>query len=133
MGEDNSISHAFTLARVTPNLRASAACESPMFSRSLLMLSEIKLSLPSNDNFTMRQVIYNYLYVYRFIDNVQKELYNEDRFYAEIQKKESEVLVMDSPTSKSRNKVLILIVGLLIVAVVAAYGVISSGVLEEKN
>lgn len=39
---------------------------------------------------------------------------------------------MDSPTSKSRNKVLILIVGLLIVAVVAAYGVISSGVLEEK-
>ena len=36
-------------------------------------------------------------------------------------KKESEVLVMDSPTSKSRNKVLILIVGLLIVAVVAAY------------
>lgn len=47
-------------------------------------------------------------------------------------KKESEVLVMDSPTSKSRNKVLILIVGLLIVAVVAAYGVISSGVLEEK-
>ena len=47
-------------------------------------------------------------------------------------KKESEVLVMDSPTSKSRNKVLILIVGLLIVAVVAVYGVISSGVLEEK-
>lgn len=131
MGEDNSISHAFTLARVTPNLRASAACESPMFSRSLLMLSEIKLSLPSTDNFTMRQMIYNYLYMYSFIDNVQKRLYNEDRFYAEIQK-ESEVFVMDSPSRKSQNKVLVLIVGLLIVAVIAAYGVISSGVLEEK-
>lgn len=131
MGEDNSISHAFTLARVTPNLRASAACESPMFSRSLLMLSEIKLSLPSTDNFTMRQMIYNYLYMYSFIDNAQKRLYNEDRFYAEIQK-ESEVFVMDSPSRKSQNKVLVLIVGLLIVAVIAAYGVISSGVLEEK-
>jgi hypothetical protein len=131
VGEDNSISHAFTLARVTPNLRASAACESPMFSRSLLMLSEIKLSLPSTDNFTMRQMIYNYLYMYSFIDNAQKRLYNEDRFYAEIQK-ESEVFVMDSPSRKSQNKVLVLIVGLLIVAVIAAYGVISSGVLEEK-
>lgn len=131
MGEDNSISHAFTLARVTPNLRASAACESPMFSRSLLMLSEIKLSLPSTDNFTMRQMIYNYLYMYSFIDNAQKRLYNEDRFYAEIQK-ESEVFVMDSPSRKSQNKVLVLIVGLLIFAVIAAYGVISSGVLEEK-
>jgi len=112
-------------------LRASAACESPMFSRSLLMLSEIKLSLPSTDNFTMRQMIYNYLYMYSFIDNAQKRLYNEDRFYAEIQK-ESEVFVMDSPSRKSQNKVLVLIVGLLIVAVIAAYGVISSGVLEEK-
>jgi hypothetical protein len=102
-----------------------------MFSRSLLMLSEIKLSLPSTDNFTMRQMIYNYLYMYSFIDNVQKRLYNEDRFYAEIQK-ESEVFVMDSPSRKSQNKVLVLIVGLLIVAVIAAYGVISSGVLEEK-
>ena len=95
------------------------------------MLSEIKLSLPSTDNFTMRQMIYNYLYMYSFIDNVQKRLYNEDRFYAEIQK-ESEVFVMDSPSRKSQNKVLVLIVGLLIVAVIAAYGVISSGVLEEK-
>lgn len=85
MGEDNSISHALTLARVTPSLRASAACESPMFSRNLLMLSEIKLSLPSDDNFTMRRVIYNYLCVHRFIDNVQKKLYNEDGFYAEKQ------------------------------------------------
>ncbi|WP_308594207.1 hypothetical protein [uncultured Gemmiger sp.] len=95
------------------------------------MLSEIKLSLPSTDNFTMRQMIYNYLYMYSYIDNVQKRLYNEDRFYAEIQK-ESEVFVMDSPSRKSQNKVLVLIVGLLIVAVIAAYGVISSGVLEEK-
>ena len=39
---------------------------------------------------------------------------------------------MDSPSRKSQNKVLVLIVGLLIVAVIAAYGVISSGVLEEK-
>ena len=85
MGEDNSISHALTLARVTPSLRASAACESPMFSRNLLMLSEIKLSLPSDDNFTMRRVIYNYLCMHRFIDNVQKKLYNEDGFYAEKQ------------------------------------------------
>ena len=100
MGEDNSISHAFTLARVTPNLRASAACESPMFSRSLLMLSEIKLSLPSNDNFTMRQVIYNYLYMYRFIDNEQKELYNEDRFYAEIQKKKVKCWLWILPRAK---------------------------------
>lgn len=69
--------------------------------------------------------------MYSFIDNVQKRLYNEDRFYAEIQK-ESEVFVMDSPSRKSQNKVLVLIVGLLIVAVIAAYGVISSGVLEEK-
>lgn len=79
----------------------------------------------------MRQMIYNYLYMYSYIDNAQKRLYNEDRFYAEIQK-ESEVFVMDSPSRKSQNKVLVLIVGLLIVAVIAAYGVISSGVLEEK-
>lgn len=40
----------------------------------------------------MRQMIYNYLYMYSFIDNAQKRLYNEDRFYAEIQK-ESETSV----------------------------------------
>ena len=46
------------------------------------MLSEIKLSLPSNDNFTMREMIYNYRNMYRFVDNSQKKLYNENGFYA---------------------------------------------------
>lgn len=39
---------------------------------------------------------------------------------------------MDSPSRVSRKKVLALILGLLVVAVVAAYAVVSSGVLEEK-
>ena len=39
---------------------------------------------------------------------------------------------MDSPSRISRKKVLALILGLLVVAVVAAYAVVSSGILEEK-
>lgn len=39
---------------------------------------------------------------------------------------------MDFPSPKSRNKMLILIAGLLIVAAIATYSVISSGALEEK-
>lgn len=39
---------------------------------------------------------------------------------------------MDSPSRVSRKKVLALLLGLLVVAVVAVYAVVSSGVLEEK-
>ena len=39
---------------------------------------------------------------------------------------------MDSPSRISRKKVLALLLGLLVVAVVAVYAVVSSGVLEEK-
>ena len=69
--------------------------------------------------------------MYKFIDILQKRLYNEIGFYAEIQK-EREVLAMDSPSRISGKKKLALIIGLLVVAAVAVYGVINSGVLEEK-
>jgi len=52
------------------------------------MLSEIKLSLPYNDNFTMLKVIYNYLCLYSFIDNKQKELYNIRKFQAKSEEGE---------------------------------------------